>query len=126
MCRKKFQETLPRDSWQLVIVKLMKATQRQRKWQVVKLLHCSLDRSTWEIQWYNSHDLECPMLDMKYFPAWSKPNNQEAYQLVPQAGWEPLQWNVYPRRFITPPFQLIRNKLPAHIRALIRAHPAGR
>jgi len=111
---------------QLVVVSLTGSTRQRRKWQVVKLLHCNLDRTTWEIQWYNSHDVDCPMLDMKYFPAWAKADGQEAYQLRPQVGWEPLQWNVYPRRFITVPFQLVNNKLPPHIRALIRAHPVGR
>ena len=114
-------------SGQLVIVRLHVSKNHRRKWQVVKLLHCNLDRTAWEIQWYNSRSNDTrPMLEQQYFPAWAKPDGQEAYELLPAAGWEPLQWNVYNRRIISPPFQLVNHQLPVHIRALIRAHPVSK
>ena len=114
-------------SGQLVIVKLHVSREHHRKWQVVVLLHCNLDRTAWEIQWYNSRSNDArPMLEQQYYPAWAKPDGQEAYERQPGAGWEPLQWNVYNRRIISPPFQLVDQKLPANIRALIRAHPVSR
>ena len=66
------------------------------------------------------------MLEQQYYPAWAKPDGQEAYERQPGAGWELFQWNVYNRRIISPPFQLVDQKLPANIRALIRAHPVSR
>ena len=91
-----------------------------------KLLHCNLDQTAWEIQWCNLHSNDArPMLELQYYPAWAKPDGQEAYELLPAAGWEPLQWNVYDKRIISPPFQLV-NQLPVHIRALIRAHSVSK
>ena len=109
----------------IVVVRLQVPKAAKRKWQVARLLYTTLDEDAWVIQWYNSHDTG-DMLSMKYAPAWQLPDGTEKFTTKPKDGWLKIEHTVYKSRFITPSFKLQNQRLPPHIRALVKAHSVSK
>ena len=110
---------------QVVIVRLMVPKNEKRKWLPARLVHTTLDQDAWVIQWYNTHE-DGDMLNAKYYPAWQKPNGEEAYRSSAKTGWRSLEWTVYKGRFISPAFKFVNHRLPPTIRAIIKAHSVSK
>jgi hypothetical protein len=115
------------EAGQLVAVRMKVPKTAVRKWQIVRLLRTDPDQKAWIIQWYSSQD-QGNLLNMRYYPVWVNPEDldKEVCRASPPEGYVPLEWTVYKGRFITPAFKLKENKLPPHIRALIRAHSVSK
>jgi hypothetical protein len=111
-------------SAEYVIVRMYPQGDSGPKWQVARLLHQTPDEDSWVVQWCNTDDDDQSVrIECSFAPAWfvNEDSDVEVYSLTKKQRYVSIEWVVTLQRVLGPSFKLVRSKLPAPVKAIIKS-----